>query len=251
MCLLIGSILIGYTGVWLLSVLFIALAIPELYRLLNIKLKHVVAYVIAFVVFISLNTAVIPPEVLLGTVPLLLMIILLKNHAGLVDDLGRLSLMILYFLPAISLLPKLYGLFEELGNAQFLIAVFALIWVNDTFAYLIGSAIGKRKLWPSVSPGKSWEGFIGGCIVTMAAGGFSSSFLTIMGPIEGVFLGAIICVAATFGDLFESSLKRRAGIKDSGNIMPGHGGILDRIDSILFVIPSVFTFFILLHKFSF
>lgn len=109
---------------------------------------------------------------------------------------------------------------------------FVCIWVNDSFAYLTGSQLGKRKLFPSVSPNKSWEGFIGGFVATIIA-----AYFLMEGQLIGLLYGAVISIAATWGDLFESMLKRKAGVKDSGKIMPGHGGILDRIDSVLFVLP--------------
>ncbi|GAD07793.1 phosphatidate cytidylyltransferase [Porphyromonas crevioricanis] len=125
-----------------------------------------------------------------------------------------------------------------------LLTVFVLIWVNDTFAFLSGLSFGRRKLFPSVSPKKTWEGFLGGVLASMIAatligrflieGGGGSNFL--MWPL----LGLIVSATSTWGDLFESNLKRLAGVKDSGNLIPGHGGMLDRIDSALFALPAAF-----------
>jgi phosphatidate cytidylyltransferase len=117
--------------------------------------------------------------------------------------------------------------------------IILLIWCNDTFAYLWGSLLGKTKLFERISPGKTWEGTILGMLTTIALGflvrewdGFS----------EGLFwpvMGFLVPVLATVGDLSQSHLKRLAGVKDSGRIMPGHGGVLDRFDSLLFVAPVV------------
>ena len=115
-----------------------------------------------------------------------------------------------------------------------LLTVFVAIWANDTGAYLAGSTFGKHKLFPSVSPKKSWEGFVGGFIASVIAAGLLLGWK----PSSLVF-GAVISIAATWGDLFESMIKRQVGVKDSGNIIPGHGGILDRIDSLLLVLPFV------------
>ena len=113
-----------------------------------------------------------------------------------------------------------------------LLTIFVAIWANDTGAYLAGSSFGRPKLFPSVSPKKSWEGFFGGLIAAVIASGLLLGW-------EQSYLGVFISIAATWGDLFESMIKRSVGVKDSGNIIPGHGGILDRIDSLLFTLPAV------------
>lgn len=130
-----------------------------------------------------------------------------------------------------------------------ILALFILIWVNDTGAFLFGSLLGKHKLYERISPKKTWEGFWGGCISTITVAiiiGATNSELSYLPSdfttvsdhlILWSILGVIVSISATLGDLFESSLKRISHIKDSGNIIPGHGGILDRIDSLLFVIP--------------
>ncbi len=122
------------------------------------------------------------------------------------------------------------------GNNEVLLAMFILIWLNDTGAYCVGSALGKHKMFPRLSPKKSWEGFIGGLLFCIAGGVAASFLLPDTGDIVvWIIFGIVVCVLSTWGDLFESLLKRSHGIKDSGNLIPGHGGILDRIDSMLFV----------------
>ena len=114
----------------------------------------------------------------------------------------------------------------------------ATIWINDTMAYIVGSFIGKRPL-SSVSPNKTWEGTVAGIVISVL---FVSKVLGISIPIQEKYIFLISTVAAiagTFGDLFESKIKRLAGVKDSGTMMPGHGGFLDRFDSILFAVPFV------------
>ena len=114
----------------------------------------------------------------------------------------------------------------------------ATIWINDTMAYIVGSFIGKRPL-SSVSPNKTWEGTVAGIVISVL---FVSKVLGIWIPIQEKYIFLISTVAAiagTFGDLFESKIKRLAGVKDSGTMMPGHGGFLDRFDSILFAVPFV------------
>jgi len=114
-------------------------------------------------------------------------------------------------------------------------------WASDTFAYFTGSAIGRHKLCPSISPNKTVEGFLGALVGTTAAVTGLGIFLSL--PIqEMALLGAVIAILATLGDLVESVAKRYTGIKDSGNIIPGHGGIWDRFDSVLFTAPLVYYF---------
>lgn len=117
------------------------------------------------------------------------------------------------------------------------LAMFTFIWSTDTGAYCVGSMIGRRKLFPRISPNKSWEGAIGGVVIAMVAGFIFSRFFDVMNVYEWIGMAFAVAVSGTFGDLAESLLKRTWGIKDSGNILPGHGGFLDRFDSSLFAIP--------------
>lgn len=120
-----------------------------------------------------------------------------------------------------------------------LLGVILLIWSNDTFAYLGGSLFGKHKMIERISPGKTWEGTVFGVLVTIASGYIIGKYILQGDLMLWMALGAVVPVFATVGDLIESMLKREAGVKDSGNIMPGHGGILDRFDSLIFVSPFV------------
>jgi phosphatidate cytidylyltransferase len=127
------------------------------------------------------------------------------------------------------------------GGTAWLLMVLLGTAACDTGAYLVGSAIGRHKLIPHISPGKTWEGLAGAVVGAVVAAVALSGLLKI-GLVESVALGLLICVAAVSGDLCESLLKRAAGVKDSGHIIPGHGGVLDRIDSILFVTLAVYWF---------
>ena len=120
--------------------------------------------------------------------------------------------------------------------------ILLLIWINDSFAYFTGKRFGKNKIFPRISPGKTWEGTIGGAAFTIAL-----SYVVFLG--FGVFsfekwagIALIVAVFGTIGDLVESMLKRSKGVKDSGSIMPGHGGALDRFDSFIFVLPFIWLF---------
>lgn len=137
-------------------------------------------------------------------------------------------------------------LFADMAGPRVLILVFALLWVNDTFAYLTGSLLGKHKLFPRISPGKSIEGSVGGMVLTLASVMVFSHFTSWLPMWEAVGMGLIAVVCGTLGDLCESMLKRQAGVKDSGCLIPGHGGVLDRFDSVLFTVPFIFVYLQLL-----
>ena len=122
-----------------------------------------------------------------------------------------------------------------------LLAIFIFIWVNDTGAYLVGSRWGKRRLAPSISPKKSVEGSIGGLILVLLSAVLLRLLLfPELSWLRILLIATVVAVFGTIGDLFESSLKRQAGVKDSGKLIPGHGGILDRIDSLLLAVPAVY-----------
>lgn len=121
------------------------------------------------------------------------------------------------------------------------LTMFILIWVNDTGAFCFGCTLGKHRLCERLSPKKSWEGFWGGFACCVAAGALLAGWADMGDWWAGALFGACVSVLSTWGDLFESQLKRTAGVKDSGNLIPGHGGILDRIDSLLFVAPVSFV----------
>jgi phosphatidate cytidylyltransferase len=121
-----------------------------------------------------------------------------------------------------------------------------IVWGNDVFAYLTGIAIGKHKMSPRISPKKSWEGFFGGIVGAMAMGAVGS-FVVGGGLAMWLGLAAVVAITSVFGDLVESMFKREANIKDSGKIMPGHGGILDRFDALLISSPFAFAYLFAAH----
>ncbi|MBX2829487.1 MAG: phosphatidate cytidylyltransferase [Flavobacteriaceae bacterium] len=123
-----------------------------------------------------------------------------------------------------------------------IIGIFILIWANDSFAYLVGKNFGKRKLLERVSPKKTIEGFIGGFAGTFLAGFLIFNYTQLLSLGSWFFMAVMVTVFGTFGDLIQSKFKRQAGVKDSGSLMPGHGGIYDRLDSIIFVSPFIYGF---------
>lgn len=194
-------------------------------------------------------------------------IIFPKADAAINGVLGFLNILLILWLAFHSLLNKpkkenaleslfrnVFGLFYlilpllalgELGVRPWvLIGVFIMIWCFDSFAYLSGKFLGKHKMTPSISPNKTWEGFAGGTLFA----GIAAWLLHLYAGEEDMalwhwlVLSLLIVFSSTLGDLFESALKRNHGIKDSGKLMPGHGGILDRIDSLLVAMPVTFLF---------
>lgn len=121
-----------------------------------------------------------------------------------------------------------------------IMGIFILIWVNDSFAYLVGKSIGKTKLFSSVSPKKTVEGTIGGFIFALGAAYIMGTQEKLISPWQWMILACVIVIAGSLGDLIESKLKRAAGVKDSGAILPGHGGMLDRLDSLVFAAPFAY-----------
>lgn len=138
----------------------------------------------------------------------------------------------------------------QMSSSRTLLAVFCFIWLNDTGAFLAGITLGRHKLFKRISPKKSWEGFIGGVLLCVAAAYASyywlNEFFMVPQLETWVGLSVVVALAATFGDFTESLLKRTMGIKDSGHIIPGHGGILDRIDSLLLVAPATLIYLALI-----
>jgi phosphatidate cytidylyltransferase len=142
-------------------------------------------------------------------------------------------------------------------NPKIIIGLFILVWTNDTFAYIVGKSIGKNKLFEKISPKKTIEGFFGGIVFAVLAGFLISKYYIRPNPefseksiLIWVSIAVIVGVMGTIGDLIESKFKRIAGVKDSGAIMPGHGGILDRLDSVIFVAPIIFLFYKILYYVS-
>ena len=156
-----------------------------------------------------------------------------KTEQPFADALHTLLPMLYAALP-LAMMPYLHY------EMNVLVMCIIMVWVNDSFAYMGGSLVGRHKMWPRHSPGKTWEGTAIGVAAAVATG-------VLVGPLfktqlvwyDWMVLGFVCSIVGTLGDLTESMLKRSVGLKDSGNIMPGHGGFLDRFDSLLFILPVV------------
>lgn len=195
------------------------------------------------------SVSIIVPMIMLAVAARFVMQLYLP-HLRPVDSLGHSVLSWLYVAAPLSLLGWLYTV-----NPWIVLGMFVMIWLNDTGAFCVGSLIGRHRLFERVSPKKSWEGFIGGIVFCTGAGAvyhycFGDSFHVYGIPLSLTALlvmGAIVGIAGTFGDLIESVFKRSCGIKDSGKLLPGHGGMLDRIDSLLLVAPAVAAYLMMFH----
>ena len=141
--------------------------------------------------------------------------------------------------------------FNHFNNYQFafglILALFAYNWTNDTGAYLFGITLGKHRLFERISPKKSWEGAIGGALSVVGISFLFARLMPYISLTNWIILGLIVCLFGVFGDLIESLLKRSAEVKDSGTLLPGHGGFLDRFDAVLFSIPPFFCYLILIQ----
>lgn len=185
------------------------------------------------------------PRYFLGLIPLFIVIMaaeLYRKNEKPLENIAVTIFSIVYLAIPLSLINFLvFPLLQESYSytPNLLIALFVLIWIYDSGAYLVGVSIGKHRLFERISPKKSWEGAIGGTVIAILAGWFISGFIPEIKLIHWIAISILTVLSSTFGDLTESMFKRQFGIKDSGNIFPGHGGFLDRFDSLIFAVPVV------------
>lgn len=204
-----------------------------------------------FLAFYMLNDT--PRSVSMWVLPLAVYLLvrcilqLYRPRQNALRSLERSFFAILYVALPISLLNNIIAV----SAPRILLAMFIFIWINDTGAFCVGSLIGKHPLFERISPHKTWEGFFGGLLacVGIAYAGYLwlNEFFEVPDLLTWMGLSVVVSVAATFGDLVESLIKRTVHVKDSGNLIPGHGGVLDRIDSLLLAAPAVLIFLIIMN----
>lgn len=250
--LIVGCILWGELGVLLLACLFSVLGCLEFSKLTQVKGEGLRPEVILDILgCVALSMAYMGLPILIWTLIIMARFILqlYDKDSHPILSLGNSMLGQIYIgFPMCVMTAIAYFL-----NPMMLMPVFFLIWINDTGAFLVGSTIGRHRLFERISPKKSWEGFFGGFIFCIIASVlfyyFCNDFfkMTDIHANLGIWigLGAIVSIFGTWGDLIESMFKRNQHVKDSGNLIPGHGGILDRIDSLLLVLPAVAVYFML------
>ncbi len=219
----------------------------------------IISGITAYTIATLIASGLIPGNSFLILIPMMLIIMateLFRKQEKPFDSLAHTFFPVLYTALPFSMFP--FAAFSRDGVGSILphegiifspgiiIGFFLLIWANDTGAYLTGATMGKHKLFERISPKKTWEGFFGGLITSVLAAWLLSGWLGVVDTSHWMIIGAIVSVAGTFGDLVESMLKRSLGVKDSGTIMPGHGGFLDRFDSAIISFPLVYLFITLL-----
>ena len=248
----------------LLFLVFSTLGTVEFYQILNKKelsnntkygpFVNVVVYSLLTLAFIE----IIDYRFLFLIVPLLLILVvqeLFMKDTIPYQNISSTLFGILYItlpfaaLNYISFNEEFYSKIGLSGNWSLLTGFFIILWTSDSMAYLVGRKFGKYKLFPRVSPGKTWEGFIGGVVFAVIAGYIYSLVTkdvqadsTINASLHWIIMSLIISVFGMLGDLSESLLKRSGGVKDSGSLLPGHGGVLDRFDGIFFSSPIILTY---------
>lgn len=244
----LAAILFSKESYIVLTSLFGLLCIWEFSKL--IQFKGFIGYVFfSFVLFLILkiktpsqNYAVIG---ILGITIIsslfLIYYLFTKKEITFSNDRTKLGLLIRYVIFSMIFL-VLLPFYKGNYNPNLIISILIMIWVNDSFAFLVGKNFGKRKLFISVSPKKTQEGFLGGLVFTMFVAYIISKYNSDLSELHWVVISIIVSIIGTIGDLIASKFKRQANIKDSGTIMPGHGGILDRLDSLLFAVPFVYLY---------
>jgi phosphatidate cytidylyltransferase len=190
--------------------------------------------------------------ILIPMMSMIMVIELYRKQEKPFDSLAHTFFSVLYTAIPFSMLP--FAAFSRTGldsilphssikfSPGIILGFFILLWANDTAAYLIGITFGKHRLLERISPKKSWEGFFGGVIIAAAIAWLLSGWLGVLDRKGWIIVSVIISIAGTYGDLVESMLKRSQGVKDSGTIMPGHGGFLDRFDSVIISFPLVYLY---------
>ncbi len=249
---LIFSIL--YSKITFITLFFILMlfCLYEFQRM--IKLKSIFPYLIGTLLFIFgniLNVEDVPSRIIFEYVGVALFLTIFMSFASIlfakkeevISHLGQIFLTIIYIVVPFTLMVQIPFLNTEYSYVNTtILGVFILIWTNDTFAFLVGKNFGKHKLLKRISPNKTIEGFIGGMVFTFIASFILSSQFTSLSIIQWTVIAGIVSIFGVLGDLIESMFKRQAGVKDSSNFIPGHGGFLDRFDSVIFAAPFIFIY---------
>ncbi|WP_460188969.1 phosphatidate cytidylyltransferase [Urechidicola sp. KH5] len=249
---LVFSIL--FSKITFLSLFFIIMlfCLFEFMRMIN--LKSVFPYIIAVLGYIFgniLNVEDVPSKAIFQYAGVVLFLtifcsfawILIAKKEEVVSHLGKIFLSVIYVIVPFVLIAQIPFLDNDFNYASYaILGVFILIWSNDTFAYVIGKNFGKHKLLESISPNKTIEGFFGGMISCFIMSYLLSIYFADLSLTQWIVIAGLVSIFGVMGDLIESMFKRQAGLKDSSNMIPGHGGFLDRFDSVIFAAPFIFIY---------
>lgn len=252
----ISSLIFGELSCSLFFLVVMLLAIKEFYALVqNEKTKPQVylgmlislgLFASSFLYFKSFELSKISFAISCFLVLLVFILELFRKESVSYSNIGLTLMGVIYISIPMSLTFFLSHNDANQYDYILLLSVFILIWMSDVGGYFAGVNFGKHKLLERISPKKSWEGVAGGFVLCIISSIILSNFVTKLDLTEWIILGIIICISSVIGDLIESMIKRTANVKDSGTILPGHGGILDRFDSALLVIPIVYIYIILI-----
>jgi phosphatidate cytidylyltransferase len=250
---LVGSITLHPLSCFLLFSVIIFLGIRELYTIIEPtgikpqKWLGAIAGVLLLLIALLNQLGILQTTGFWLMVPVVAVIFVSELYRKQVMPLQNIAFTlfgILYLAVPFTLL-YLLG-FQQKGfggySFQIILGYFFLLWTSDTGAYLTGISIGKHPMFARISPKKSWEGFAGGFILTIVVAIVVSHYYTALSTVDWMVIGGIVATFGVWGDLIESMLKRSLNIKDSGTLLPGHGGILDRFDSVLFSAPIVYAY---------
>ena len=243
--LFVGAILYSQESFIALTSFFALVCIWEFSKLIELKnpISYLVFGIFVFFMIKYRNSNAVLALLIITVISSSQLIYKLfsKEEIKVKSIFSKLLLSIRYVVCSLSFLIVIPFLFD-VYTPSILIGILILIWTNDSFAFLVGKNIGKRKLFKSVSPKKTIEGFIGGLIFSLIVSYLIAMQTQLFSTLNWLLIAAIVSVIGTIGDLVESKFKRQAKIKDSGTIMPGHGGLLDRLDSLLFATPFVYLY---------
>lgn len=253
--LLVGCLVFGGWTFLLFMLAASCLCLREFIRILHIEgrtvkflvwVLHIVSIVVTAAVWGYFPNVEVSGAPLVLLLPFLFMLFaaeLFRAKDDAVSQLGKAVLASAYVSVPFALSVAVPAIVSGGYDYRVILGVFVLIWSCDTFAYLFGISVGRHKLMERISPKKTVEGFLGGFISTLVMGYVLSLFFPgTMDTAHWMAVAGIVAIFGVLGDLVESMFKRQAGIKDSGNIMPGHGGMLDRLDSFIMSIPFIYTY---------
>lgn len=251
---LIGAIYFHYYSFLILFSLIVILSLSEFYKIVkseNVNPQKVTGVAAAIILFatVAYSQATGNFIYLLINFPVLFLIFiveLFRNKKNPFNNIAFTVLGIIYIALPVSLINLIVISPGSEYNPVLILGYFFLLWSYDTGAYLVGRLIGKNKLFERVSPKKTWEGAIGGIIISIGISYIISQYYVLLSFYQWAVIAVLIAVTGTLGDLTESMLKRSTDIKDSGSLLPGHGGLLDRFDALFVSIPFVTAYLYLI-----